>query len=172
MREGNSRPSSTPCALAMSTSPGYESSSPISPRRTIARSWAVQPAGRSVRSRKWSRHWRLGLRFRTRCASYRGEQLLKPRSLLSAPAAARAPERQRPIGPLSEDTFKVEFTASRGLRDKLRQAQDLLRHRLPSGDLASIVESALDLLIEKVKKERFAVGRKPRTNCKPKTAEP
>jgi hypothetical protein len=88
------------------------------------------------------------------------------------PAPARCTERPRAIAPLSEDTFKVQFTASRGLRDKLRQAQDLLRHRLPSGDLAKIVESAVDLLIEKVKKERFAVGRKPRPNCKTTTAGP
>jgi hypothetical protein len=97
---------------------------------------------------------------------------LETAQLALAPAAARPAKRPRPIAPLSEDTFKVEFTATRRLRDKLRQAQDLLRHRLPSGDLASIVESALDLLIGKVKKERFGVGRKPRPNCKTKTAGP
>ena len=37
-------------------------------------------------------------------------------------------------------------TASQELHDKLRQAQDLLRHRIPNGDLAGIVERALDLL--------------------------
>jgi 5-methylcytosine-specific restriction endonuclease McrA len=66
------------------------------------------------------------------------------------------------IAPLSEATFKIQFTASRAFRDKLRQAQDLLRHRLPDGDPALILESALDLLIEQVKKERFATGRKAR----------
>jgi len=93
--------------------------------------------------------------------------------LVLAPAAAttQRPE-PRPIAPLSEDTFRVRFTASRVLRDKLRQAQDLLRHRLPSGDLATIVESAVDLLIEKVKKERFGVGRKPRPACNTKMAGP
>src|SRR5690349_20286918 len=35
------------------------------------------------------------------------------------------------IAPLAEETYKVQFTASRELRDKLRQAQDLLRHRVP-----------------------------------------
>src|SRR5438067_3295213 len=84
-------------------------------------------------------------------------------ALSSAHASARAVE--RPIAPLSEETYKVQFTASRALRDKLRQAQDLLRHRLPSGDLARIVDLAVDLLIEKVKKERFAVGRTPRPPC-------
>ena len=92
--------------------------------------------------------------------------------LALAPAAARRVEHARSIAPLSEDTFKVQFTASRRLRDKLRQAQDLLRHRLPSGDLANIVESAVDLLIVKVKKERFAAGRKPRPNGKANTAGP
>jgi len=85
-------------------------------------------------------------------------------------AAARRVEQPRAIAPLSEDTFRVRFTASRRLRDKLGQAQDLLRHRLPSGDLAAIVESAVDLLIEKVKKERFGVGRKPSTTAATKSA--
>jgi 5-methylcytosine-specific restriction endonuclease McrA len=50
----------------------------------------------------------------------------------------------------------------RALRDKLRQAQDLLRHRIPDGDLATVIARAVDLLIEEVKKERFATGRKAR----------
>jgi hypothetical protein len=66
------------------------------------------------------------------------------------------------IAPLAEEKYKVQFTATRELRDKLRQAQDLLGHRIPDGDLACIVDKALDLLIAQVKKERFAVGRKPR----------
>ena len=71
-------------------------------------------------------------------------------------------ERRSVIAPLSADTFKIQFTGSRAFRDKLRQAQDLLRHRVPNGDLAQVFEKALDVLIAKVLKERFAVGRKPR----------
>jgi len=78
------------------------------------------------------------------------------------PAAPAREVHQPAIAPLAEQTYKVQFTARRELRDKLRQAQDLLRHRVPDGDLACIVEKALDLLIAQVKKERFAVGRKPR----------
>ena len=55
--------------------------------------------------------------------------------------------------------FKIQFTAGRSFRDKLRQAQDLLRHRVPDGDMATILEMALDVLIERVQKERFAAGR-------------
>src|SRR3954468_20496380 len=56
-------------------------------------------------------------------------------------------------------------TASRVLHDKFRRAQDLLRHRIPSGDIAAVFEKALDSLIEKVEKERFAVVPKPRTDA-------
>src|SRR6267143_4442900 len=89
----------------------------------------------------------------------------------SSPALAFAPppappprrdERRPVVAPLAEETFKFQFTASRSCHDKFRQAQDLLRHRIPDGDLATIVEKALDLLIEQVKKERFATGRKAR----------
>jgi hypothetical protein len=66
------------------------------------------------------------------------------------------------IHALSQDTFKIEFTATRGFREKLVEAQGLLRHRVPDGDIARILEVALDLLIENVRKERFATGRKPR----------
>ena len=82
--------------------------------------------------------------------------------LIAGPPPGAGVARRAVLAPLTEETFKVQFTACRTLRDKLRQAQDLLRHRIPDGDLAAVLERALDLLIEDVKKERFAVGRKPR----------
>jgi len=85
--------------------------------------------------------------------------------------AARRDERRAVIAPLAEETFKFQFTASRGCRDKFRQAQDLLRHRIPDGDLGTIFEKALDLLIEEVKKERFATGRKARQAANQETDE-
>jgi hypothetical protein len=83
---------------------------------------------------------------------------------LDVPPARPPPheEHRRPIAPIAEKMYRVQFTASLELHDKLREAQDLLRHRFPDGDLACIVDRALDLLIADVKKERFAVGRKPR----------
>ena len=79
-----------------------------------------------------------------------------PTPRTSAPARAV-------VAPLSAEAYRVQFTASPELRDKIRQAQELLRHQLPSGDLAPILERALTLLIAQVKKERFGVGRKPRS---------
>jgi hypothetical protein len=77
-------------------------------------------------------------------------------------AVQRRDERRSVIQPLAEETFKFQFTASRTCRDKLRQAQDMLRHRVPDGDVGTIVERALEALIERVTKERFAQVRKPR----------
>jgi hypothetical protein len=65
----------------------------------------------------------------------------------------------RPLGP---SRFKVQLTASQQLHDKLRQARDLLRHELPDGDLAQVLERALDLLIAQRMKGRFAQSSKPR----------
>ena len=73
------------------------------------------------------------------------------------------------IAPLSADTYKVQFTASRAMHDKFRRAQDLLRHRIPDGDPAAIWEKALDVLIERVEKERFALVHNPRP---PKPEDP
>jgi 5-methylcytosine-specific restriction endonuclease McrA len=41
-----------------------------------------------------------------------------------------------------------------------------VRHRVPDGDLATVIERALDSLIQQVKKERFATGRKARQKPK------
>ncbi len=85
----------------------------------------------------------------------------------TAPAAPLpvAPERPRPavVAPLSAEQYRMQFTASREFRDLTREAQDLLRHELPDGDLAVIFERALRLLVAQVKKERWGVGRKARS---------
>jgi hypothetical protein len=49
---------------------------------------------------------------------------------------------------LSPARFHVEFTASETLYDKINHAKQLFSHSLPSGDLATLLERALDLLIE------------------------
>jgi 5-methylcytosine-specific restriction endonuclease McrA len=94
-----------------------------------------------------------------------------PTGELAAPRVPpHLPTRPCVIAPLNAEAYKIQFTGSRALRDKLRQAQALLRHRVPTGEMATIVEMALDVLIEQVKKERFATGRAPRTQ-KESTAE-
>ncbi|HKP57635.1 MAG TPA: hypothetical protein VJV78_12980 [Polyangiales bacterium] len=62
--------------------------------------------------------------------------------------------------PLSPGRYKVQFTATQTLHDKLQQLQDLMRHRIPDGELSMIIERAADLLIEQEMKQRFAQTKK------------
>ncbi len=88
------------------------------------------------------------------------------RALPSAPAPGRPMSTQdepRPrIEPLSPARYRVELTVSKELRDKLERAKDLMRHRNPSGDLALILDKALDLLLAKLEKERLGKTTRPR----------
>ena len=76
------------------------------------------------------------------------------------------------VVPIAADRFRFHFTASRGCRDKFREAQDLLRHRVRNGDAGTIVEMALEALIAQVKKERFATGRKAKNGSPPRDGQP
>src|SRR6185312_4354654 len=68
----------------------------------------------------------------------------------------------RQLTPLSETRHKVRFTASDELRKKLERAQDLMRHANAEGDLAVVVERAVDLLIERLEKQRLGKTSRPR----------
>jgi hypothetical protein len=92
-----------------------------------------------------------------------------PPSLPLAIAAEPMPlprpiERKPEVKPLGAEGYLVKFTASRELKEKLERAQELLRHR-GEGDLAAVIERAVDLLLEDVMKERFGVGRKSRSTA-------
>src|SRR4029077_3311703 len=77
---------------------------------------------------------------------------------VAPPAPSVGPAR---IEPLSAARYKLQLTASAELRDKLERARDLMRHRNPTGDLAAVVEGALDALLEKLEKERLGKTSQP-----------
>lgn len=56
------------------------------------------------------------------------------------------------VTPIGADRYRIQFTASQELHDKLFHAQDLLRHAIPSGDLAAVLERAVDELLAKVER--------------------
>jgi hypothetical protein len=79
-----------------------------------------------------------------------------PVSASRAPFALEAPRARASSTPLSPGRYKLELTAGQALHDKLQQLKNLLRHQVPDGDLACIVERAVDLLLDKTVKQRFA----------------
>jgi hypothetical protein len=84
--------------------------------------------------------------------------LMAPETSWSRPTAST----HRPaVKPLAADRYEIRFTASAATRDKLKVAQDLLRHAIPSGDIAAIFDRALSELIEAHSRRKMAVVRKP-----------
>jgi hypothetical protein len=83
----------------------------------------------------------------------------------SCSGASRSAVSAGRVEPLSASRWSVQFTASNELREKIEQARELLSHALPSGDLASLIERALDELIKHETKRRMGAG-KPRKKRK------
>ena len=91
-----------------------------------------------------------------------------------ATASAPIPPPVRPVRatpsivePLREDRYRLQLNASAELKRKLERVRDLMSHTNPSGDLAVVVERALDLLIDKLERERFAQTTRARKDAKP-----
>jgi hypothetical protein len=70
--------------------------------------------------------------------------------------------RRAALTPLAPERYRVQLTVSRETYEKLRTAQDLLRHRLPVGDLAAILDRALTLLLRELHKTKHAAVDRPR----------
>src|SRR6185503_6156962 len=71
--------------------------------------------------------------------------------------AAAAPPVPRPVvRPIAAERYEVRFTASAETRAKLRRAQDLLGHAVPSGDLAEVFDRALTLLVADLERKKWA----------------
>jgi hypothetical protein len=81
----------------------------------------------------------------------------------SPPAAPPPPlRRAAAVTPTAAERYKVQFTATAAVRAKLLEAQALLRHAIPDGDLAVVIERALDVLLRDVKKRKFGQTSSPR----------
>ncbi len=65
------------------------------------------------------------------------------------------------LTPLAPERYKVQFTVSRETYDKLRRAQDLLRHVVPTGDTAAIFDRALTLLVVELERAKLAATDRP-----------
>jgi hypothetical protein len=52
------------------------------------------------------------------------------------------PARPPVVKPLTPEQYKIQFTIPRDTHEKLRRAQDLLRHSIPDGNLAKIFDKA------------------------------
>jgi hypothetical protein len=73
------------------------------------------------------------------------------------------------VEPLAPGRYKVQFTASAALHDKLERLRALMRASVPDGDLAAIIEQAVSEKLERLEARRFAKAKSPR-QAFPRTA--
>jgi hypothetical protein len=88
--------------------------------------------------------------------------------LSNAPGVG-APEAVHPppplvVRPLAPGRYKVQFTASARLREKLERLRVLMRSQVPDGDLGVIIEAAVTEKLERLEARRFAATSHPRKN--------
>jgi 5-methylcytosine-specific restriction endonuclease McrA len=66
------------------------------------------------------------------------------------------------VEPLAPARYSVRFTATAELHDKLERLQALMRHSVPDGDLAAIIDAAVTRELERLEARRFARTKNPR----------
>ena len=76
-------------------------------------------------------------------------------------ASVHEPTPVRPSSPptiraVASERYKVQFTIGPETHRKLRRVQDLLRHAVPTGDVAEIFDRAVTLLLREVERRKLA----------------
>ena len=102
-------------------------------------------------------------------AQGRGSVLLQsiastPTSIEARPGGPRTtvPATRPTIAAVAAERYLLKVTLSDKTHAKLRRAQDLLRHIVPTGDPAAILDRALSLLVDRLERTKFAAVARPR----------
>ncbi len=83
-----------------------------------------------------------------------------------------APAKPAVVEPISPARYKVAFTASAELHDKLERLRELMRSSVPDGNLASIIEQAVTEKLERLESKRFAKTKAPRKSLEETDTSP
>jgi hypothetical protein len=85
-----------------------------------------------------------------------------PSSPETASHPPAAPYIRPTVTPLAADRYQIRFTATAETHQKLRQAQDLLGHSVPKGDLATVFDLALSALLSELGRKKLGATDRPR----------
>ena len=86
----------------------------------------------------------------------------KPAANEATPVVIRPRHAPPVVVPLAPERYKIQITITQETHDRLRRAQDLLRHVLPNGDPAAIFDRALTLLLNDLERKNLAQVERPR----------
>jgi hypothetical protein len=89
-----------------------------------------------------------------------GDGQLRPDAVGASwvPVSRPAPQAE----PLAPGRYRIQFTASEGLWSKLQRLRGHLRHRVPDGDLAGVIEAAVSEKLEQIEARKYGTTRAPR----------
>jgi hypothetical protein len=85
----------------------------------------------------------------------------EPVAATSPAVAAPPPPPRSVVAPLAPQRYRFQTTIGGRTLEKLHLAQDLLSHSVARGDDDAVLERALDALIEKLVRQKFAVTGRP-----------
>jgi len=81
-----------------------------------------------------------------------------PRTPAPPPVSARP---TAAVTPLAPSRYKLQLTIDGATQEKLYPARDLMRHAVPSGDLATILNRALDALLKDLERRKSGAAARP-----------
>ncbi len=76
------------------------------------------------------------------------------------------------VAPLSAATYKIQFTASAELRNKLERLRSLMRSSVADGDLATVIEQAVTEKLERLESKRYGKTKAPRKSLEETDTSP
>jgi len=87
-----------------------------------------------------------------------------------APGQVESPAPRANMTPIAAQRFALHLTIDQRTHDMLRYAQELLSHQVPSGDVAAVLDRALEVLIRQLEKRKVAATTRPQATRRPTTS--
>ena len=100
----------------------------------------------------------------------RARKQLGPDQVTDLPTPAKA--KPALVEPLAPAPYKVQFTASAELKDKIERLRGLMRGSVPDGDLGAIIEEAVTEKLERLESRRFGKTKAPRKSVEETDTSP
>jgi hypothetical protein len=85
-----------------------------------------------------------------------------PAQVVAPPTPIVPPCPKARTEPLGAERYRVQFTADRETHAQLEELRALMRHQVPDGDVGKILAKAISVLLERVRKQKFAETSTPR----------